>query len=103
MRASVSELGMLLLSLILGAVMFASVLFFAEGSMNSSFNSIMDTFWYSLVTMTTVGYGDVVPMTTPGKLIGCACAITGVLTLALSVPVIVANFEFYYKKELLNR
>ena len=38
--------------------------------------------------MTTVGYGDKVPVGAFGKLIGAACAITGVLTLAIPVPII---------------
>lgn len=34
-----------------------------------------------------------------GKLVGCFCAITGVLAIALPVPVIVSNFAYYYSKE----
>ena len=64
---------------------------------NKHFNSFMDTFWYSLVTMTTVGYGDILPVTVLGKMIGCGCAITGVLALALSILFIVPNVEFYYE------
>ena len=48
--------------------------------------------------MTTVGYGDKTPTTLAGKLIGSLCALTGVLTLSLPVPVIASNFEFFYKQ-----
>lgn len=50
--------------------------------------------------MTTVGYGDVWPNTPVGKIIGSVCAISGVLTIALPVPVIVSTFEYYYNKEM---
>lgn len=48
--------------------------------------------------MTTVGYGDVVPYSYWGKLVGAACVVVGVFTLAIPLPVIVNNFAVYYKR-----
>ena len=42
------------------------------------------------------------PISVAGKLVGSICAISGVLTLALPVPVIVSNFNYFYKRDQLN-
>ena len=97
LKASVKELGMLICFLFLGVILFSSAIFFAESGQNDMFASIPDAFWYSLVTMTTLGYGDKVPITLIGKLVGSLCAVSGVLSIALPVPVIVANFELFNK------
>lgn len=103
LKASLNELIMLMFFLTIGVMIFASCVYYAEGGPKSDFKSIPEAFWWAVVTMTTVGYGDVSPVTFPGKIVGALCAISGVLTIALPVPVIVSNFEHFYNKELNRR
>jgi len=98
-RASAKELTLLVFFLVLGIVIFASLVYYAERiqvNPHNSFNSIPLGLWWALVTMTTVGYGDMVPKTYVGMFVGTLCALAGVLTIALPVPVIVSNFAMYY-------
>ncbi|XP_052799265.1 potassium voltage-gated channel protein Shaw-like [Mya arenaria] len=97
-RASTKELFLLLIVLIIGVIIFACLEYYMEifSNIESEFETIPLAFWWALITMTTVGYGDVKPTSGLGYCVGGLCAISGVLVIALSVPVIVNNFTVYY-------
>jgi len=100
LKASMRELALLMFFLFIGVILFSSAVFFADSDHpETQFHSIPGAFWWAVVTMTTVGYGDMRPMGVWGKLVGSLCAITGVLTIALPVPVIVSNFNYFYHRE----
>ncbi|GMT31421.1 hypothetical protein PFISCL1PPCAC_22718, partial [Pristionchus fissidentatus] len=98
-RASAKELILLVFFLILGIVIFAALVYYAERmevNPDNQFQSIPLGLWWAICTMTTVGYGDMTPHTSFGRLVGSLCAVMGVLTIALPVPVIVSNFAMFY-------
>lgn len=98
-KASAKELILLIFFLMLFIIVFASLIFYAERlepNPHNDFTSIPNGLWWAVVTMTTVGYGDMTPKTYLGMMVGGTCALMGVLTIALPVPVIVSNFTMFY-------
>ncbi|KAL5267386.1 hypothetical protein ACHWQZ_G004431 [Mnemiopsis leidyi] len=100
LRAGSRELALLFLLLSICVVLFSSMVYFADlSSDDTKFSSIIGAFWWSIVTMSTVGYGDYVPVSTLGKIVGVFCALMGILVIALPFPIIVSRFNYYYELE----
>ncbi|CAI4231997.1 unnamed protein product [Auanema sp. JU1783] len=97
LKSCASELGFLVFSLAMAIIIFATIMYYAEKKVDGTrFTSIPAAFWYTIVTLTTLGYGDMVPSTVAGKIVGGVCSLSGVLVIALPVPVIVSNFSRIY-------
>ncbi|XP_050402185.1 potassium voltage-gated channel protein Shaw-like [Patella vulgata] len=99
-KASIQELLMLFIFLMIGMLVFATMIYYAERTdaltPSDKFNTIPMGFWWAIITMTTVGYGDVFPTRPIGYVVGTACAVSGVLLVALTIPVISNNFSLFY-------
>lgn len=91
---SLRELAMFLIFLLISVLLSSSAAYYAEdGEPNSDFTSIPVAFWWSVGTVTTLGYGDHYPQTLAGKLVGSALSVIGVLVVALPVFLFVTNFK----------
>lgn len=127
MNESAQPLAMLLFVMLIGCVLFSTVMFYAEkGTLceandryvrvpatytnytnfdqdcvimeESPYVSIPASFWWCIVTMTTVGYGDEYPFTSVGRFIAIATSLTGILVLAIPITIISTNFNVEYEK-----
>ena len=63
-------------------------IYLIEGDFNSKINSISDGLWWAIVTLTTVGYGDMSPVTTLGRIVGGILMVAGMFILALFAGVV---------------
>ena len=83
------------LTLVLVLLIFASSLMYyvEHEAQPDNFPSIPATMWWGVATLTTVGYGDVYPITALGKVLGAVIAILGVGVFALPAGIIAAGFE----------
>lgn len=71
----------------------STLLYFVEKEANpEGFGSIIESMWWSVVTLATVGYGDVVPVTVLGKLIGALSSIVGLGMFALPAGILANGF-----------
>nr|KAG5713171.1 hypothetical protein BaRGS_007698 [Batillaria attramentaria] len=97
-KASSQELGLLMTVLFMAVLIYGNLLYVAEFVAETHvFENLPLAVWWALITLTTVGYGDFYPTSVCGYFIGSACAVTGVLLLAMPIAVIATNFSHYYE------
>ena len=71
----------------------SSLVYLAEYEIQpENLNQFPHAMWWSLITLTTVGYGDVSPITPLGKLVGAFTALMGVCTVALLTGIVASAF-----------
>lgn len=113
-RQSTEGFVLLWMVIMLDLVFFSTTMFFVEGSYcwfdaenfewkylatndTSNFQSIAGTFWWNIVSITTVGYGDVVPHTTGGKFVASIALVSGLVLLAFPIAIFGTNFHTLYE------
>lgn len=92
-RHSLYDLIIVGMLLVMACAVFAAFVFSAD---EEAMESIPNAYWFVIITMTSVGYGDVYPTTLAGRVLTCMVAISGVFFLAITVPIFVYDFGFFY-------
>ena len=93
MKSKKEELVLTVALMVILLVMSSSVLYYCENAVQpESFSSIPATMWWAVATLTTVGYGDMYPVTTLGKFCACIIAILGIGMFALPTGILGAGF-----------
>jgi voltage-gated potassium channel len=84
------------LAVIVGTVIMYNL---ESGAENSKMTTILDALWWCVATVTTVGYGDVVPVTSLGRIVSLVYMFFGISLIATLLAVISNTF---YKKRILK-
>ncbi|XP_056897747.1 potassium voltage-gated channel subfamily G member 1 [Takifugu flavidus] len=97
-RRCTREFGLLVLFLCVAIALYSPLLYLIENEMATTqeFTSIPATYWWAVITMTTVGYGDMVPRTIPGQVVALSSILSGILLMAFPVTSIFHTFSRSY-------
>ncbi|CAH8855391.1 unnamed protein product [Trichobilharzia szidati] len=96
-KKSIPELVLLGFLMMNGMFLFSSMMYIAEYRVNDTFPDIPQSFWWSIITLTAVGYGDMHPKGGAGYFVGSLTAISGCIVTGLAIPIVGNNFNTYYK------
>ena len=97
MTKSIYGLKLMVILIVIVVVLSSSIIYEIEKGVrldgSEPFSSIPTTFYWSIVTITTVGYGDIYPITDLGRLIGGLTMVMGLIIIALPITIISKNFS----------
>ncbi|KAM9301505.1 voltage-gated potassium channel regulatory subunit KCNG4 [Gastrophryne carolinensis] len=97
-RRCTREFGLLLLFLCVAVTLFAPLVHLAENEMGrcQEFTSVPASYWWAIISMTTVGYGDMVPRSIPGQVVALSSILSGILIMAFPATSIFHTFSRSY-------
>jgi voltage-gated potassium channel len=99
-RSKKEELLVTVFFVVIMLIFASSAMYYAENEAQpDKFSSIPASMWWGVATLTTVGYGDVFPVTPLGKLLGAVIAILGVGLFALPTGILASGFTEEMRKQ----
>ncbi|MFH1013273.1 MAG: ion transporter [Thermoplasmatota archaeon] len=99
-KSKKEELLISVFSVMVLLVISSSMMYYVENEAQpDTFSSIPDAMWWGVSTLTTVGYGDVIPITTFGKIFGSIIALLGIGMFALPTGILASGFAEEIRKK----
>ncbi len=99
LRNARKTLGGLFLGFLMVLLLAATLGYLFEGSVQpDTFGSIPRAMWWAVTTLTTVGYGDEIPITVPGRLLAGAVMLCGIGVCALWTAILVTGFSYEMRR-----
>ncbi|XP_062319832.1 potassium voltage-gated channel subfamily G member 3-like isoform X1 [Osmerus eperlanus] len=103
LRRCYREMVMLLVFIAVAMAIFSALAQLLEHGLdlesgNEDYASIPAACWWVIISMTTVGYGDMYPITVPGRVLGGLCVVSGIVLLALPITFIYHSFVQCYNE-----
>lgn len=102
MKASARRIGIFLSFVLLLSVILGAMVYVAESGANDKFSSIPQSIYWAIVTITTVGYGDISPITPIGKLIASFIMLLGYAIIAVPTGIVTVELSKSARKEESN-
>jgi len=77
---------------VISLILSASIMYLIEGQTHESFSSVPKSLWWAVITFTTVGYGDIYPVTPLGKIVASIVAVLGIALYGIITSIFSAGF-----------
>ncbi len=93
LRASRPKIIVFMFFVVVLVVILGAIMYIVESPMNKNFSSIPTSVYWAVVTLTTVGYGDITPVTVLGKIISVAVMLMGYAIIAVPTGIVIGEME----------
>jgi voltage-gated potassium channel len=98
LRSSFIKIVIFMLFMFVAAVILGTIMYSIESAVNPAFKSIPAGIYWAVVTITTVGYGDVVPMTTAGRFLSVIVMLLGYAIIAVPTGIVAGETITEYRR-----
>lgn len=104
-KSILKEIAILMWVFLFEILFFGTLMLFAElidDHPDSLLHDIFSSFWWAVITLTTIGYGDIYPVCPASKVIGACTVLCGLLTIIIPIPLIFIKFKNYYTSAVIK-